>query len=193
MADKVHHSSSSSSQDPLSDNMSDKTMEPSRVLSEMDASSTLASQPSLNSRQPTPRRHFDFAMPQEEEDEQPGDKAKEVATYIVENIAPEKRAEAVKVVARALALRRLREQTRLKEEHERAREAEENDKLTISKSAFNIHMARIKAAQELSSSWIKDTEDSLDGESIQARIIDMSLEEIHDTAVAMERGKNPVV
>ncbi|KAK1724936.1 uncharacterized protein BDZ83DRAFT_752121 [Colletotrichum acutatum] len=180
---------------------SERTMAASRAPSEMGASSTLPMDIDIQQSQIRRRtiscRHFYFPTPQEEHEaehhKQPQDTAKEVATYIVKNIAPEKRADAVKTVARALALRRLKEQAQLQIQREKEKQAEENDQMTISKSAFKLHMARIKAAQEISASWMKDTEDSLEAESIQARIIDMALEEMHDTAMALEKGKGPAL
>ncbi|KXH34296.1 hypothetical protein CNYM01_01101 [Colletotrichum nymphaeae SA-01] len=180
---------------------SERTMAASRAPSEMGTSSTLPmdidTQQSQVPRRTISCRHFYFPTPQEEHEaehhKQPQDTAKEVATYIVENIAPEKRTDAVKNVARALALRRLKEQAQLQNQREKEKQAEEDDQMTISKSAFKLHMARIEAAQQLSASWMKDTEDSLEAESIQARIIDMALEEMHDTAMALEKGKGPAL
>ncbi|KAK1624675.1 hypothetical protein BDP81DRAFT_453417 [Colletotrichum phormii] len=199
MAEEACPPSSGSSPASLSDDETEGTMAASRAVSEMGASSTLPMD--IDGQQPhAPRRtiscrHFYFPTPQEQREaehhKQPQDTSKEVATYIVNNIAPEKRTDAVKTIARALALRRLKEQAYQKNQREKEKEAEENDQMTISKTAFKLHMARIKAAQQLSASWMEDTVDSLDGDSIQARIIDMSLEEIHDTAVAFERGKDP--
>ncbi|KAK1675530.1 hypothetical protein BDP55DRAFT_728825 [Colletotrichum godetiae] len=199
IAEEARLPSAGSSPMSLSDDETEGTMAALRAVSDMGAASTLPMD--IDSQQPhAPRRtiscrHFYFSAPQEQHEvghrKQLQDTTKEVASYIVNNIAPEKRTDAVKTVARALAFRRLKEQAHRKNQREKDKEAEENDQMTISKTAFKLHMARIQAAQQLSASWMKDTVDSLDRESIQARIIDMSLEEIHDTAAAFERSKDP--
>ncbi|KAJ3940466.1 uncharacterized protein N0V96_009467 [Colletotrichum fioriniae] len=189
------------SQMSYSDSESERTMAASRAASERGASSILPMDVDTHQshvpRRTISCRHFYFPTSQEQHEEEyhkkPQDTAKEVATYIVENVAPEKRTDAVKTVARALALRRLKEQAQLQDQREKEMQAEEDDQMIISKSAFKLHMARITAAQQLSASWMKDTEDSLDAESIQARIIDMALEEMHDTAVELEKGKHPAL